>query len=144
MKKFDPKIFSNQPFCQKIEKPWGWEILWTKPGKPYTGKIIHILAGRRLSLQWHDQKEESMYLLTGQAKIIWENNQGEMIETAMEEGKGYSICLGQKHRLAGITDCDIVEVSTPEIGTTYRLADDYQRADETAEVRQSDNRGWKS
>jgi mannose-6-phosphate isomerase len=48
---------------------------------------------------------------------------------------GYSTQVGQKHRLKAITDCDIIEVSTPEAGTTWRLEDDYARPDETPEQR---------
>lgn len=70
-------------------------------------------------------------ILSGRGKVIWENSNGELTETELVAGQGYSCALGQKHRLAGITDCDILEVSTPEIGTTYRLEDDYKRPDET-------------
>jgi len=90
----------------------------------------------------HDQKEETWFLMAGRAKIIWDSPSGELIETELEPGKGYSCQIGQRHRLAGITDCDIVEVSTPEIGTTYRLEDDYGRPDETEELRKKPNRGW--
>ena len=57
-------------------------------------------------------------------------------------GLGFSCVIGQRHRLIGITDCDVVEVSTPELGTTYRLDDDYARPDETKALRESAGRGW--
>ena len=134
--------FETSPYSRKIEKPWGWEVHFVPDGRPYMGKIIHINAGARLSLQKHDQKTESWYLMTGRAKVIWESEEnGELSETELEEGKGYSCEVGQRHRLAGITDCDVIEVSTPEIGTTYRLEDDYNRADETEEERKLRNRG---
>jgi mannose-6-phosphate isomerase-like protein (cupin superfamily) len=99
------------------------------------GKIEHLHAGARMSLQVHDQKQESWFLMNGKASVIWENNEGELIETELEPGKGYSITVGQKHRLKGITDCDIIEVSTKEAGTTWRLEDDYARPNETPEQR---------
>lgn len=132
---FDKKLFSNDSFVQKVIKPWGWEIIFTTKDLPYTGKIIHVAAGKRLSLQLHDRKQESWYLIKGRGKVIWENNKGELIETEMDKGVGYTCMIGQRHRLAGITDCDIFEVSTPEIGITYRLEDDYQRPDETEAMR---------
>ena len=138
------KKFNNQPYARKVEKPWGFEIHFVPDGKPYMGKILHINAGARLSLQKHDQKEESWYLINGRAKVIWEREEdGELLETELESGKGYSCEVGQRHRLAGITDCDVIEVSTPEIGTTYRLEDDYSRAgrNEDAEERKKRNRG---
>lgn len=128
----------NEPYVRKITKPWGYELHWVKDPKPYMGKIIHIEAGKRLSLQTHDQKQESWYLLKGQAKIVWDNEKGELVETKMEEGKGYSCEINQRHRLVGVTDCDIVEVSTSEIGTTYRLEDDYKRPDETPDQRKKE------
>jgi mannose-6-phosphate isomerase-like protein (cupin superfamily) len=98
-------------------------------------KIIHINAGARLSLQIHDAKQETWTLMNGQAKVIWENNSGDLIEIALETGKGYNTLIGQKHRLIGVTDCDILECSTPEMGVTWRLEDDYERPDETPQQR---------
>lgn len=135
------KKFANKPYVRRIEKPWGWEIHWVPDDRPYMGKIIHINAGSRLSLQKHDQKTESWYLMSGRAKVIWDDESGDLVETELESGKGYSCQIGQRHRLAGITDCDVIEVSTPEIGTTYRLEDDYNRSDETPKERELRNKG---
>jgi mannose-6-phosphate isomerase len=135
LSKFDKTKFNNSPFARKIDKPWGYEIHWVPEDRPYMGKVEHINAGCRLSLQVHDQKQESWFLLSGRGKIVWDNQNGELIETELETGKGYSCSIGQRHRLVGITDCDILEVSTPEAGTTLRLEDDYKRPDETPEQR---------
>lgn len=131
------KKFNNEPYARRVEKPWGWEIHWVPDDRPYMGKIIHINAGARLSLQKHDKKTESWYVMSGRAKVIWESEDGGgLLETELETGKGYSCEVGQRHRLAGISDCDVLEVSTPEIGTTYRLEDDYNRTDETPQERE--------
>ncbi|OGE37051.1 hypothetical protein A3B45_04035 [Candidatus Daviesbacteria bacterium RIFCSPLOWO2_01_FULL_39_12] len=130
--------FTNTPFVKRIEKPWGYELHWVEESIPYMGKVLHIDAGKRLSLQTHDQKQESWFLMKGEAKIIWDDQNGNLVETEMESGKGYSCAVGQRHRLAGITDCDIIEVSTPEIGITHRLEDDYSRPDETPEQRKKE------
>lgn len=135
---FDKSKFTNLPYIKKVEKPWGYELHWVPEDKPYMGKIEHLNAGARMSLQIHHQKQESWFLMNGRGKIIWENSDGELIETEMETGKGYSCEVGQKHRLAGITDCDIIEVSTPEMGITERLEDDYSRPDETPEQRKKE------
>ena len=135
------KKFENQPYVRRIDKPWGWEIHFVPDNKLYMGKILHIKAGMRLSLQKHDEKEESWWLLTGRAMLIIENDEGELEEIEMKRDAGYSCQVNQKHRLKGITDCDIVEVSTTEIGTTYRLEDDFERDDETEENRKLRNEG---
>jgi mannose-6-phosphate isomerase len=132
---FDPSGFTNIPYAKRVEKPWGYEIHWVPEHAPYMGKVLHINEGARLSLQVHDQKQESWFLMSGEASVIWEDSQGKLIETKLEPGVGYSTQLGQKHRLKGLTDCDILEVSTPELGTTWRLEDDFARPHETPEQR---------
>jgi len=131
----DKSNFKNDSYIKRIDKPWGFEMHWTPSDLPYMGKILHIDAGKRLSLQVHDQKQESWTLMKGQAKVVWEDSEGNLIETELQPGVGYTCALGQKHRLCGITDCDVIEVSTPELGTTLRLEDDYKRPDETPEQR---------
>ena len=101
-------------FVKRVEKPWGYEIHFTPPDLPYMGKILHIEAGKRLSLQYHDQKTESWYLLKGKVTIILDGE-----EINMEPGLGYTTQVGQKHRLVGVLDSDVLEVSTPEIGNTF-------------------------
>jgi mannose-6-phosphate isomerase len=132
---FDATGFGLEPFMSRVEKPWGWEIHWTPAHLPYVGKLLHICADARLSLQLHDCKQETWYLLSGRALAVWENSAGELAETELQLGFGYTCSLGQRHRLVGLTDCDILEVSTPELGTTWRLEDDYSRPHETPEQR---------
>jgi mannose-6-phosphate isomerase len=137
---FDRTKFEQRPYSRHIEKPWGWELHWTPGDTPYMGKILHINAGSRLSLQLHDEKRESWTLLSGRAVVIWEDKNGGLIETELEMGQGYTCALGQIHRLVGLTDCDVIEVSTPELGTTWRLEDDFQRPHETPEQRDFERR----
>ncbi len=132
---FDAADFSTDSYVKRVDKPWGYELHWVPANAPYMGKIIHINQGARLSLQLHDQKQESWLLMNGQAAVIWENAEGELVQTELLPGVGYTTQLGQRHRLVGLTDCDVVEVSTPEFGTTWRLEDDYARPHETPEQR---------
>lgn len=133
---FDTTNFSTDSYAKRIEKPWGYEIHWVPAEAPYMGKVLHINSGARLSLQLHDEKQESWFLMNGQAAVIWENAAGELVQTELKLGVGYSTKLGQRHRLVGLTDCDVLEVSTPELGTTWRLEDDYARPNETPEQRE--------
>jgi mannose-6-phosphate isomerase len=135
---FDPSTFSNDPYVKRVEKPWGYELHWVREDAPYMGKVLHINAGARLSLQLHDAKQESWLLVNGRAKVLWDDNQGDMVETELQPGLGYSTAVGQRHRLVAVTDCDVVEVSTPEEGTTWRLEDDSSRPDETPEQRRKE------
>jgi mannose-6-phosphate isomerase len=142
LSKVDKTKFNNSPYVRKVQKPWGHEIHWVPDNEPYMGKILHIDEGKRVSLQVHDAKKESWIIIKGRGKVIWDNDKGELIETELQPGVGYTTEVGQRHRLVGITDCDIMEVSTPEKGTTWRLDDDYKRPDETEELRSQPNRGW--
>lgn len=135
---FDPSGFTTEPYVKRVEKPWGYELHWVREDAPYIGKVLHINAGARLSLQVHDQKQESWFVMQGRAAVIWENARGELVETELQPGQGYSTKVGQRHRLKGVTDADIVEVSTPEAGTTWRLEDDYARPHETPEQRRKE------
>ena len=135
--------FDTSPFTPlEVRKPWGKEIHLTRQGLPYMFKILCIDAGKRISLQYHDQKKESWLLKSGRAKLIWQKEKGgKLVETVLEEGKVYTCEVGQQHRLQGITDCEIWEVSTPEIGTTIRVQDDWERKDETPYQRKLRDQG---
>jgi mannose-6-phosphate isomerase len=140
--KFDKSKFTNTPFAMDdTTKPWGHEIIFTKPEDPYTGKIIYLNAGKQFSLQVHDKKQETQMLISGEATLIIDNEKGEMTEIPMVQFKGYTLLVGQRHRVRAVTDAAIYEVSTPETGTTYRLEDDYKRPDQTEELRANERKG---
>jgi mannose-6-phosphate isomerase len=131
----------TSPYAARVDKPWGWEIHWTPTELPYLGKLLHINAGARLSLQSHDAKCESWMLVSGRAMVIWDDAEGELVETELQAGYGYTCAIGQRHRLVGITDCEILEVSTPEMGTTFRYEDDFGRPHETPDQRARERSG---
>ena len=118
------------PYSQKINKPWGYEIVFTPKSLERVGKILFIKKGCRLSLQYHDQKEETLCLFQGKAKIWLEDKKGQIKTLYMKPQMGYTILKGQKHRLEALEDSFVFEVSSSERGTTYRLEDDYQRGTE--------------
>ena len=135
---FDKTKFTNASYIRRVDKPWGYELHFVPDGMPYMGKLLHVNKDKRLSLQVHDKKQESWFIINGRAKVVWDNNKGDLIETELVKGKGYTCQIGQRHRLVGIEDADIIEVSTPEIGTTFRLEDDYKRPDETEALREQE------
>ena len=109
-----------------VEKPWGHEtiIAWTDR---YVGKILFIRAGHSLSLQYHQKKDETIYLTSGRMDFEVEEN-GEMRVRSMQAGNLYHIQPGVKHRMRAVEDCTIFEVSTPELDDVVRLQDLYGRA----------------
>ena len=135
LKKVNKSSFITAPFIIKVEKPWGYELILTPPETSAVGKLLHINAGARLSLQYHEIKEETLILIDGQAKLIYGTDQNSLTEEKMKSYHGYFITNGLIHRIRAITDCDILESSTSEVGKTVRLSDDYSRGDETEEER---------
>jgi mannose-6-phosphate isomerase-like protein (cupin superfamily) len=137
---FDPSGFSLAPHARRIDKPWGHEILLSPPDAPYAAKLIHVKAGTRLSLQVHDTKVETQTLLAGRGFLVLESADGTLEEVWFQPGVGYHIAVGQRHRLCAAPDEDVTvfEASSPELGVTYRLEDDYARPHETEEVRAAD------
>jgi len=113
---------------RKTEKPWGYELLFALTPK-YAGKVIFVKQGQRLSLQYHEQKDEGIYIYEGKALLEIEGSDGQM--TATEVGPGYSVRItpGTRHRIQAIEDTTLLEVSTPELEDVVRLEDDYGRAD---------------
>lgn len=142
LKTVDKSKFNSSPYVKRVEKPWGYELIFTPEDLSYTGKLMHLNAGTRQSLQIHDKKVETYYLASGRGGVIIENADGEMEEIEFKQGIGYTTQVGQKHRIFSITDCDVLEFSMPESGNTYRLEDDYSRDTETEEMRKDPNRGW--
>lgn len=142
LKNVDKSNFKNDPFVKRIPKPWGYELLFTPEDLSYSGKILHIEAGKRLSLQVHDEKQETYMILSGECNLILENENGELETIEMQHRVSYTTKVGQRHRHHAITDVDVIEYAAPETGNTYRLEDDYSRPTETEELRKDPNRGW--
>lgn len=107
-----------------VTKPWGYEIRWAITEK-YLGKILHINAGHQLSLQYHEVKDESIYVLEG-TLIVKDKERA----TILEEGDSMRIQPGTIHRFCApnSTHVKLIEVSTAEIDDVIRLEDDYDRA----------------
>ena len=113
-------------FPRKTEKPWGYELLFAHTGR-YAGKLIFIKAGHRLSLQYHQDKDESMYIYEGKALIEIEGSEGQLVQSIAQPGYCLRIPPLTKHRLQAIEDTILFEVSTPELEDVTRLEDDYGR-----------------
>mgnify|MGYP001256785902 FL=1 len=111
-------------------KPWGREVRFSGMDSQYVGKLLFVNGGQRLSLQRHDQKDESIALVSGKALLVLEDADGKLQEFEMALYTGYRVLPGRAHRLIAVHDSVFVEASTPETGTTFRLADDYGRGHE--------------
>jgi len=108
-----------------VPKPWGHETIWAHTDD-YVGKILHIKAGEALSVQYHNVKDETVYLLSG--TLIYRIWNGDVAsDVKLEVGQSYHVTPGTVHQMEAVTDCDILEVSTPHLGDVVRLKDRYGR-----------------
>jgi len=111
---------------RRVDKPWGSELIWAWTTR-YVGKIITIEAGKRLSLQYHELKDEWIHVIDGRLRLTLEGDDG-LVET-IELGAGASahVPTGRTHRYEAIETCRLIEVSTPELDDVVRLEDDFGR-----------------
>ena len=118
--------------ARHVDKPWGHELIWSETPR-YTGKLIHIDAGKRLSLQYHRTKQESVFVVSGTMLLhLGQGNEARVVE--LNEGESADILAGEIHRFEAPPDgdVDIIEVATPEVDDVVRLEDDYSREGTTA------------
>lgn len=111
---------------KRILKPWGHEI-WFAVRPEYVGKILHIKKGHRYSLQYHEKKTESQYLLSGKVKFLIGKNEKKLEETILHPGDKLDIPPLTIHRAEALVDSDILEVSTNDLDDVVKLSDDYGR-----------------
>jgi mannose-6-phosphate isomerase-like protein (cupin superfamily) len=114
---------------RRVPKPWGHELVFAE-NERYAGKILHIEPGHSLSLQYHERKDETLYVLSGEVYLQVEV-EGTMRELKLGPGEGHRIRPGERHRLRAEAACEIVEVSSPELDDVVRLEDAYGRAGTT-------------
>ena len=111
---------------RRVEKPWGHEEIWADCQK-YAAKILHIRSGCRLSLQYHQKKEETIRVLAGELILDIGVGPGSTTQV-LSPGDTFHVSPGVVHRFgAGESDVDLIEVSTPELDDVVRLEDDYDR-----------------
>jgi quercetin dioxygenase-like cupin family protein len=112
---------------RRVEKPWGHELIWAHTER-YVGKILHIRAGESLSLQYHRIKDETIMLLSGKMRLEHFEEGSAPSATELVPHEPFHIHTGLRHRMVALEDCDVVEVSTPELEDVVRLEDRYGRA----------------
>jgi mannose-6-phosphate isomerase len=112
-----------------VNKPWGHEEIWAQTND-YVGKVLHINEGQRLSLQYHEKKEETIKVLSGRLEVVYSRQKdGELKSIVLEEGDSFHIFPLMIHRFCATqgTDVDLLEVSTNYLEDVVRLEDDYNR-----------------
>ena len=111
---------------RRVDKPWGHELIWALTDR-YCGKVIVVEAGKRLSLQRHERKEESILILSGRLHLHFEDDDGVVRIHELGPGETWHVPPHRIHRFEAPERVELVEVSTPELDDVERLEDDYGR-----------------
>jgi quercetin dioxygenase-like cupin family protein len=115
-----------------VPKPWGHETIWAHTDL-YVGKILHIKAGHQLSVQYHELKDETVYLLSGELTYCVgpagarEAGADSLSDVRLVQGESFRVTPGTVHYMKAVTDCDVLEASTPHLDDVVRLKDRYGR-----------------
>ena len=108
-----------------VQKPWGHETIWAHTDR-YVGKVLHIKAGHALSVQYHNRKDETIHLLSGEM-IYRVQLDGVLTDMKLRAGESFRNEPGTIHQMEAVTDCDVLEASTPDLVDVVRLSDRYGR-----------------
>ena len=111
---------------RRVDKPWGHELIWALTDR-YCGKILVIETGRRLSLQYHEQKDESIHVVSGRLRLHLDDEDGVMTVRELGPGESAHVAVGRRHRYEAIERVELIEVSTPELDDVVRIEDDFGR-----------------
>ncbi len=126
---------SGRETVTHVPKPWGHETIWAHTDR-YVGKILHIKAGHALSVQYHEVKDEIVYLLSGELIYrVWDRPAADgaiapgakPVDVKLKLGEAYRITPFTVHQMEALTDCDILEASTANLDDVVRLQDRYGR-----------------
>ena len=115
---------------KRVPKPWGYELIFGHTDR-YVGKILHIDRGHSLSLQYHERKEETLFVVSGELELTIESD-GDRRIVPLRAGEAFHIPPRLIHRMLAIEDTDVAEVSTPELDDVIRLEDRYGRTGSSA------------
>jgi mannose-6-phosphate isomerase len=127
---------SGKSEVRVVQKPWGHETIWAHTDR-YVGKVLHIKAGQSLSLQYHNQKDETIHLLSGTMIYRVGTADGrrqtagqlppQLTVVELKAGESFRNEPGTIHQMEAVTDCVLLEASTPHLDDVVRLTDRYGR-----------------
>jgi mannose-6-phosphate isomerase len=118
---------SGRTDVKVVPKPWGHEVIWAHTNQ-YVGKVLHIKAGHSLSVQYHMMKDETIHLLSGEMIYRVRDDAGDtLVDMKLKAGESFRNEPGTVHQMEAVTDCQVLEASTPHLDDVVRLSDKYGR-----------------
>jgi mannose-6-phosphate isomerase len=131
MSEMSPNLLDLDRFAvevRRVEKPWGYELVFAVTAR-YCGKVIFVRGGEQLSLQFHREKDETIFVQSGRAEFEIGDPGGPLDVEVVGPGRAFHLGAGTVHRIRALEDTILLEVSTPEVEDVVRLEDRYGRAD---------------
>ena len=128
---YKDKVDSQKPdelslSTYRVDKHWGYEV-WLEMNKHFTLKLIHFKKGNKCSLQLHEYKIESIYVIDGEAEVFLEDEEGNWTSKVYGSGSGWSVPLNRRHRVLAKTDFTIIEAQSSHLDDGVRFEDDLNR-----------------
>jgi mannose-6-phosphate isomerase-like protein (cupin superfamily) len=117
----------GEPVPKRVEKPWGHEVWWAHTDQ-YAAKVLVVNVGHALSLQYHREKDETSYLLSGMLRLTQGTSREEVVEREIHPGQAWRNEPGVVHAIEALEDSVVLEVSTPQLDDLVRLQDRYGRS----------------
>lgn len=104
-------------------REWGEEILLVLASGKYSMKKLEIKAGKYGGLQYHRQKDEASFIVSGRMLLRYENEEGNLVDKEVGPGDWFHFPNGCIHQEIAVTDVVRIEVSTPHFNDRVRVED---------------------
>ena len=111
------------------ERIWGEEVLLAVVSGKYSLKRLLVRAGYKGGLQYHRLKDEVAVVISGQMIIRTDNGSGKLVERIVAPGDVVHFAPGVVHQEEAITDCVLIEASTPHFNDRVRVEEIYGSSD---------------
>jgi mannose-6-phosphate isomerase len=131
VERLSPNLLDLDRFAvdvKRVDKPWGHELIYALTDR-YCGKVIFVRKDEQLSLQFHREKDEVVYVHEGRIEMEIGDPGGPLDVEVVGPGRAFHISPGTVHRWRALEDSIVLEVSTPEVDDVVRLEDRYGRAE---------------
>ena len=112
---------------RRVDKPWGHEEIFALVDGKFCGKAIHVTDGHSLSLQYHEEKEETISVQSGRLLVEIGLHEDALEAFELEPGESIHLLPGVRHRVTAIGDTIMLEASTTQLLDVVRLEDRYGR-----------------
>ncbi len=107
------------------KRDWGKETLLTLISKKLSLKLLFLKKGKKGGLQYHRKKDECGYILSGVLKVRYDNGSGKLVSKLLKKGDTFHFPPGSIHQEEAITNCQIIEASTPHFNDRVRVENRY-------------------